>query len=69
MVMEAVALLQNPLNTPHCLLHVTSLSPLYARYMISADTVPAANITYVSIWSKKKMVQARDMVLGRGTAV
>lgn len=102
---DTVALWQKPPNEPHDSLHVTALSPLYARYTTSVDTAPAASIAYVSIckqkqsqnrfckfnqaysiclelymhmqniyydhdketWSRRKKLQARDIVIGRGT--
>lgn len=48
---EAVAFLQKPPNDPHVALHVTSSSPLYAKYTTSVDTLPAANITYVRTYT------------------
>lgn len=57
---DAVAFLQKPSNEPHVSLHVTAVSPLYAKYNTSVDAAPAANIMYVntykqnfSIWEKE----------------
>lgn len=45
---DAVALWQKPRNEPHDSLHETSGSPLYAKYITSVDTAPAASIAYVN---------------------
>lgn len=48
MATDAVAFLQNPWNEPQSELHVMAASPLYARYITSVATAPAAIITYVN---------------------
>jgi len=47
---DAVALWQKLPNEPHDSLHVTAVSPLYAKYTTSVDTAPAASIAYVNIY-------------------
>lgn len=50
---DAVAFLQKPPNEPQVSLHVTLVSPLYAKYITSVDAAPAANIIYVNIYKVK----------------
>ena len=56
MATDVVALWQNIPKESQAALHVTALSPLYAKYTTSVDTAPAARTTYVSSCIKYVLV-------------
>jgi len=48
MTVDIKALWQNPPNDAQAALQAMDVSPLFAKYNTSVDTVPAARITYVN---------------------